>query len=313
MAFASVLAFGAEARGEPRVIGVEVQAPDEVTVGDHFHYIVTLEGESGTELGIDPGALPLEFQLTDPPVLTTMSLGNGRTQLKLDLEVAAFAPGPLVIPPFAIAYREEDGEEGSVETQAVPVNVVSVIAAGTEPALRDLKPQAEIGRANNMGIYLAALAAVVLALLVIGFLIWRLQRKKPQVLEEEFLDMGPEDRARARLDAAGAAFGRDGDYVVYYAAIAVTIRNYLTERYGFPAFALTTTELQEEMGRRGIDRWQARLVNGLLTQCDAAVYARYIPAAERAEHDLNAAFEIVEMSRPRPAEPSIFETTAARS
>ena len=85
--------------------------------------------------------------------------------------------------------------------------------------------------------------------------------------------------------------------------MAVTLRNYLTERFGFPAFALTTTEMQDEMVRRGIDRWQARIVGGLLNQCDAVVYARYRPAIERADADLTAAYEIVEMSRPGASQP----------
>ena len=83
------------------------------------------------------------------------------------------------------------------------------------------------------------------------------------------------------------------------------MRSYLTDRFGFPAFALTTTELQERMVRQGLDRWQARLVGGLLNQCDAVVYASYRPARERADADLTAAYEIVEMSR--QAEPELEE------
>jgi hypothetical protein len=52
------------------------------------------------------------------------------------------------------------------------------------------------------------------------------------------------------------------------------------------------------MRNLGHDRWQVRVAGGLLTQCDAVVYARYRPAAERADADLTAAYEIVEMSRP---------------
>ena len=98
------------------------------------------------------------------------------------------------------------------------------------------------------------------------------------------------------LDKAGAAFAQDADYVAYYSTLANTLREYLTARFGFPAFALTTTEMQDQMVRRGMDRWQARIVGGLLNQCDAVVYARYRPAAERADADLTAAYEIVEMS-----------------
>jgi hypothetical protein len=113
--------------------------------------------------------------------------------------------------------------------------------------------------------------------------------------------MSPEDSARLVLDKTGAAFGADDDFVAYYRSIGVTVRTYLTERHGFPAFALTTRELESEMLRRGLDRWQVRVAGGLLTQCDSVVYAHYRPAHERADADLTAAYEIVEMSR--PAEP----------
>ncbi len=54
------------------------------------------------------------------------------------------------------------------------------------------------------------------------------------------------------------------------------------------------------MLKRGLDRWQVRVASGLLEQCDAVVYAQYRPAPERADADLTAAYEIVEMSRPEP-------------
>jgi hypothetical protein len=59
------------------------------------------------------------------------------------------------------------------------------------------------------------------------------------------------------------------------------------------------------MVRRGMDRWQARVVGGLLDQCDAVVYAHYRPAVERADADLTAAYEIIEMTRPGAAAPAL--------
>jgi hypothetical protein len=67
---------------------------------------------------------------------------------------------------------------------------------------------------------------------------------------------------------------------------------------------MTTNELEHRMRDQGLDRWQIRVAGGLFTQCDSVVYARYRPAMERAEHDLTAAYEIVEMSRPLDMEPS---------
>jgi hypothetical protein len=176
-------------------------------------------------------------------------------------------------------------------------------------ALRDLKPQAEIGSATPAFVVPVIIGATVGLLLVLGLLVWRVKRRVPEPeLADVFAseEMGPEDSARVLLDGAGAAFAAGQDYVAYYSTIAITVRNYLTDRYGFPAFALTTTELQDRMVGQGMDRWQARLVGGLLSQCDTVVFAHYRPAMERADADLTAAYEIVEMSRPQ-AEPELEE------
>lgn len=297
------LAAARPAAAEPQVTGARVVAPDRVTAGDRFHFVITFQAETGTRVALAPGALPLEYGLVSQPQVTTRSLGGGQSEITLDIEMAAFFAGPAYIPPLLVDYEEPGGRRGQVVTPSGSLVITSVLPA--DPAaiqVRDLKPQLEIGTPGSIGLFAGLLALAVVLLAVITVLIVRMMRPAPAPAPEalDTGELGPEDRARAILEAAGVAFGADRDFVAYYGAIAVTIRNYLTERYGFPAFALTTFELRNEMGRRGIDRWQARLVDGLLTQCDSAVYARYRPALERADLDLTTAFEIVEMSRPRP-------------
>ncbi len=93
---------------------------------------------------------------------------------------------------------------------------------------------------------------------------------------------------------------RARDYDTYYGTISIVIRGYLQERFGFPATALTTRELERRMTAEGVERWQARLVGGLLDRCDRAVYARRRPDPASADHDLTVAFEIIELSRQQP-------------
>jgi hypothetical protein len=80
------------------------------------------------------------------------------------------------------------------------------------------------------------------------------------------------------------------------------VRSFLQEEFGLGARALTTPELQQRMVALGVERWQARLVSGLLDRCDGAVYAHRRPDPASADHDLTVAFEIIELSSPRPAE-----------
>jgi hypothetical protein len=58
---------------------------------------------------------------------------------------------------------------------------------------------------------------------------------------------------------------------------------------------MTAPELEARMVQLGLNRWQARLVGGLLAECDEVVYARYTPALPRADATLTMAYEIAEM------------------
>jgi hypothetical protein len=282
---------------DPVVEDQKVEAPDRLTVGDRLRVIVKLTAEPGTTVTLAPGSLPDPFVLTKQPSTST----NGR-EVTLTLDMAVFATGDLQVPSLRLAFKERNGNAGEVVTRPTSVKVESVLPDNTADAqLRPLKPQAEIPEPGAFeALVPVGVAFALVAVALLAFLILR-KRSKPreqavEVEDESFEEA--EDKARAMLDRAGAAFAQDADYVAYYSTLANTLREYLTARFGFPAFAMTTTEMQDQMVRRGMDRWQARIVGGLLNQCDAVVYARYRPAAERADIDLTAAYEIVEMSRP---------------
>jgi hypothetical protein len=61
---------------------------------------------------------------------------------------------------------------------------------------------------------------------------------------------------------------------------------------------MTTTELKRSMTDFGVDRWQARLVGGLLTESDAVNFAQYVPARARCEQNLEMAYQIVDAADP---------------
>jgi hypothetical protein len=301
---AAGLALPAAARADaPTVTSFTVDAPDRLTVGDHFRVSITVEADSGTRVRLAPGGLPPEVSLAETPSVSSRAKGGGRTEVRLDLVLAAFVVGDYQMPGLTLSYTAAGGVSGTLQTPATHLSIASTLPAGGPLEPRPLKPQADIGAAGGAPSQLVALAAAAFmaAAALLYFVRRRLTRPAPEaaVLPEPQA-LGPEDQARRRLDGAAARFGSDRDYAAYYQAIASVVRGYLTDRFGFPAFALTTAELQRQMVARGLDRWQARLAGGLLEQCDAVLYAGYRPALERADADLTAAYEIVEMSRPAP-------------
>jgi hypothetical protein len=216
-------------------------------------------------------------------------------------ELAPFITGEVLVPPLPLRFTLPDDSTGAVETPSSVIEVTSVLPAAGQVAPRDLKPQAEIGSPPPTWPVPAIAAGIgVLVLLVVAQMGRRRFRRYrvARALRLAPAFVGPEDEARAKLHEAGAAYQATGDLTAYYTALGNTVRSYLTERFEFPAFALTTREMEAAMRRLGLDRWQIRVATGLLSQCDAVVYARYRPAEERADADLTAAYEIVEMSRP---------------
>jgi hypothetical protein len=178
------------------------------------------------------------------------------------------------------------------------------VSQPTDTTLRPLKPQAEVAGAPPAWQRPAMIIGTAALLLVagrVGFTRLRHRRQTAVVAPPLEEAATAEGLARRRLQelATTAPLSR-GDYDHYYGTISLVVREYLHDRFAFGAHALTTPELQQRMVSGGVERWQARLVAGLLDRCDGAVYAGRHPDPASADHDLTVAFEIIELSRPVP-------------
>ena len=270
------------------------------TVGDPIQLTITIQYPSNAQVDINN----LENQFNPFEVLSathqTQKRGaNGSTNLQLQYQIAAYQTGLLQFPALTIPYTLA-GQSASAQSQSLPFNVDSVLAPD-DPAntIHPFKPQIDIPLAGPAPVgTIIALAGAIVVLAALALLVWQRQRRPVLEVAPPAVSVASiEEEARAELDriAAEGLLAR-GEYPAHYARLAACIRRYLTRRYGFPANALTTSELRSRMERSGVGRWRARLVSDLLNECDAAHYARYQPAAARAEADLQMAYEIVDLS-----------------
>lgn len=272
------------------------------TVGDPIGLTITIRYPAAVQVnttGIESQFGDFEALSADRPAMHANS--DGTTELQLSYRVAAYKTGPLQFPALKLAYTAA-GQQASASSQPLSFTVDSVIAAG-DPAtdIRPLKPQIELQAPpattawRRIGIAAGAVLAALLLTLVLWTLLRRERRQEAPVLAPALPSLEAEARAELDQIVADGLLAR-GDYAAHYARMAECIRRYVARRYGFPATALTTAELQERMVRGGVGRWRARLVSGLLSECDAVHYARYLPAPARAEADLEMAYEIVDLS-----------------
>lgn len=273
-----------------------------VTVGDPIQLSVVVKHPANVTLqttSIDDQLGSLEPLGSDPPDDRAVA---GGMELRLHYTLAAYHTGAVQLPVLTFDYTLPDGSQGQVATKApIDITVQSVLGAGAEPTdIKPLKSQISLPAPPSTALVwvagsLAVVAAVVL-LSVGGFFLLRRRHHAVLLPPPSYAEA-----ARVELDRIMALnLVEQGELTEHYRLLAACVRRYLTERFGFQALALTTGELEQEMEARGVGRWAARLVTGLLSECDAVVYALYRPAPTRSEADNAMAYEIVEETD-RPA------------
>jgi len=292
----------ARAQQPPSIEAAAAFDPPSASIGDRVTLTLRVTHPEDVILKADAPALEhVDVVSTQPSRTATIAPGAHATTFEYTLQ--PFLLGTIDTGTIRLSWLRADGATGTLDVPGAQLIVAPVRAQGDQ-ALRPLKPQASVLGAPPSWIRPTIGVAAVLALAVLAIIAARFLRARRGDAPDEAapVDSSPERIARDALDALGAQNGSGRlDYPSYYGGMAVTVRTYLAARFGFNAHALTTRELERRMVSHGVDRWQARLVAGLLERCDDAVYAHRYPDFASADHDLTVAYEIVELSRPGAA------------
>ena len=303
-AFGAVMLSGgagarAQQQADPPAMDVQLfVAPSIVTLGDRVR--VTVEVTHPDDLLVTADEPDRHEGLTlVETVAPTSRPGSvpGELITEFGFTFAAFSLGQLDPPVVRLAWLRSDGSSGVLTEQPPPFEVQSTITS-PDPALRPLKPQFDPGGTALQWRWPMSVAAGILALAVgVAWLTRRRNSAAPAPLLVP-LASTPEAASRRRLEALEAhALLAQGDFQRFYGELSTIVREYLESRFAFTARALTTRQLERRMAGKGVERWQARLVSGLLDRCDTAIYAHSYPDSASADHDLTVAFEIIDLTR----------------
>jgi hypothetical protein len=205
----------------------------------------------------------------------------------IDARIAPFVPGEVEFAPTVAIV--EGSEARSVTLPAVRFSALTTLPADAELVLTALPEPRRIGGAESPLLRPAIAAGAVGCVLVLGLLGWLLARRVRRSLRR--VEPGREAPALPP-SLEGAQRLLHTDPVAAYRMMSAVVKTELARRYDVRATALTSSELRRKLEEGG-DRWQARLVSGLLEECDSVIYAGYRPAGERREADLTMAREIV--------------------
>ncbi|MBA4148054.1 MAG: hypothetical protein H0X66_08040 [Verrucomicrobia bacterium] len=162
-----------------------------------------------------------------------------------------------------------------------------------EATLRDIKPPVHI---PDYWLYLW-IALGVLALVIIGYLLWRYWLKKA-LQPKPIPVLPPHVRARRRLKEAMAHIA---DPKLFVSAVSDAVRLYLEESFDLRAPERTTEEfLYELQTSNRLGENVKGSLNEFLSRCDLVKFAKYEPTQAELEDIHNAAMRIVEETEPKP-------------
>jgi len=147
-------------------------------------------------------------------------------------------------------------------------------------------------------LYYAAVGAVILAVAVFSFLLWKHRRRRLRVSSTP--GFSPEETALAALDELVNVEGGDGKH--FYFRLSAVLRQYIEARYRIHALEMTTEELLPGIKQLGMDPALRKELRSLLETADPVKYAGS-PASVRAMEDhLAFARRFVRETTPAPAQ-----------
>lgn len=288
----------------PVTVKVEV-VPGSFTVGDAVHITLTFTYSEGTEVGVPmPGEEWGGLQMSSVEIGDPRPADAGGWVRQDHLTGAAFAPGPVEIPPLTIPYYSAKGVAGEVLTPPIDLVIQSILATPEAAEISDLKNPHSLPRVLWPWI-VAAGAVLVTAGGLAYYLRWRRRRQLQSLIESSAEPpLLPYDWALRELDRlARSDLLAEGRWLDYHVLLAEVLKGYLSRRYGVQALELTTSELIFSMRVSKLGSGLVSDVRGVLEACDIVKFARHESARTEAEGVLERTRAFVESTRPpEPAE-----------
>jgi hypothetical protein len=251
---------------------VEVDlAPRSITVGDPVTATLSVVVD-GADANAEPRFPDWSKGWGEAEVLASTPverLAEGsRFRFVQKLELTAFRPGSVPLPPVAVRVGADPERE--LATPDLAIEVRSVLPAGeASPAPRPAEPPRPLPRPVAALWTIGALAAAVLA----AALLWRRRAVAAPLAVAAAVPPFPE------LEAALAELAGD-EPVAGHARLSAALRRYLGRTLGFPAVESTSREIERALAARSLEPSLVARAARLLREADQVKFARRATSAD---------------------------------
>ena len=275
-----------------------------IKIGEQIKFKVIVEADSTDQVIFPEGQTfsPLE---TVEAFATDTTRKNDRLTLAKTYALTQFDSGSFKLP----AQRIEINGQGFF-TDSLQINVASVAVDTIAQQMFDIKPLIEVQKKYTA--WWKWLLGILLAILIIGGLIyWFVFRKKALTEEEKAALLPPYDRALIELKKLeNSKYLIQDEYKQYYSELTDIVRSYLEEDVNVSALESTTDqlidklELMTDAGELELDKHTISQFKRILQTADLVKFAKSKPDTSVAEQDRKSIEQIVIKTHDALPEPS---------
>ncbi|HEY1011919.1 MAG TPA: hypothetical protein VGE07_04385 [Herpetosiphonaceae bacterium] len=253
----------------------------QMTVGDRLGYelLVSAPPNFKAELPPVPTKTFGEWEVGACETVPAVT-GESGTSLGWRCTLTIWEVGYHALPTQIVKVTNPDGSSGRASTQAVAVEVTSVLDANPVD-IKPLKPQLALSEQANylLLIGLSLLAILVAGALALGVVYWRRHRRVPAPVVAPPPARDPIATAMAELDRiAKLDLVAQQRIEEHYTLITDVLRRYIAERFGVPALERTTSEVRSALLSPAVLQRRDFLL-ALLAEADGVKFARYLPTS----------------------------------
>jgi len=261
---AFLLAAPALAQAPPVTVTLTPNGP---TVGDHVRATITVRARTA-DLAAEPrfpvwGKSWGEAEVFGKSEPVKVSEQGGVATWEQKVEIAAFKPGAVALPPVAISLPMKTGTVQAPTPASLAMTVRSVIPQGEkDPQAKPPAPPRPLPIGSRFWWTVAALAAGCLAAAAFQ------RRTRQGAVETPALP--PLAELVAELDRLRA----EPSMIALHTRLSFALRRYLGRRLPFPAVESTTSDVYRQLVSRRMPGPLTRQTVELLRSCDLVKFAR---------------------------------------
>ena len=242
---------------------------------------------------------PTKLELVDS-IAKDSAKQNGFEKIDILLPLAGFDSGTAVYPAQVFVFHKHgDTSSFTIKTKPITFHVSSI----TVDLKKDIKPivdPVDPGPDWRIIVLYVIAGLVVIALLIIGFLLWKKYKKRPE--EQEIVlpeirrpswEIAVEKLAQLQKDDLPSK----GQVKEYYVSLSHILKEFVSGRLDIDALELTTEELDEILKIRMVNEGGEKILLSILELSDSVKFAKYIPDTSDHQRSMEMAHKFVEETR----------------